>query len=50
MMSVHCSYVFNHSQMSEGELSVVRVKYLLVKEDECAEKWIGTLTKGGIEP
>lgn len=50
MMSMHCSHVFNHSQVSEGELSVIKVKYLLVKEDECAEKQMGTLAKGGIEP
>lgn len=49
MMSVHCSYVFNHLETSEGELSVVKVKYLLVKGDECAGKRMGTLTKGGIE-
>lgn len=49
MMSMHCSYVFNHSQMNEVELSILKVKYLLVKEDECAEKWMGALTKGGME-
>lgn len=49
MISMHCSYVFNHSRMNEGELSVLKVKYLLVKEDECAEKWMDALTKGGME-
>lgn len=49
MMSMHCSFVFNHSQMSEGKLSVVKVKYLLVKVDELAEKQMGTLTKEGVE-